>query len=304
MRGALEFAKLFKDKGFRVLVGAPTQLKLAERTKGMLKLEAKIPFDEDEIKWREHHSNSSQTVAESRLFRGGAKKSAIAEALEFVSCLPGNVGLLQFDSGDPFSFAARECFLEMDLVDSLKFPMVRKLAKFFQVLRKIESYFMTQMDFAFESPYPTLTLTQVCSTETHLTFQCVVESIHPLGHRAKPGHDYALKAFEEIRNELKALSGSVDLLRNVQPSGPLQDEEFKEKSMQALRAVGLPAVIGAHSQCGESSILEALGFRCLSFGPGRSYNPYLGLDEVESMESHDFQKAVEFYQEMMRRFCL
>jgi succinyl-diaminopimelate desuccinylase len=303
MRGALEFAKLFKDGGHLVVVGAPTQLKMAQRTKGLMKLEAKIPFEEDERKWREEHSMARQTVAESRLFRGETKKTAIAEALEFISHLPGNVGLLQLESGDPASFEAGECFLELDLVDSLKFSMIRKLHRLFQVLQKIESYLMTQVDTEFEPPYPTLTLTRVLCTETHLTLQCVMESIHPLHRSASKESDYALKAFDEICQVLATVSGSVDLLRNFQPTRPLADEKLKEDMRGVLRSVGLTDKIGTHSQCIESSVLDNFGFRCLSFGPGKSYNPYLSLSEVESIETRDFLKAVEFYKEIIRRFC-
>lgn len=304
MQGALRLIRKNKIAAKMALIGEPSDLKLINAAKGFASVEVRIPFDPEEIAYRQEHNLKESTSTQSKLFIGKPAhsstphlgESAIAKMLTYLEQLPDSVTLMEIDGGVNYNSVPSHALLEIDIVSNSTKPVVVKLVKIFEAAKALEKEFMNHLDKDFFPAEPTLNIGLIRTYEDHVLVagSCRVPPV------------ITNEIYEGWMDQLRQVCDSIGCqFRVTDYKKPFRTNEgsmLVKGCRDELRAMGLADNLATQPSTNESSIFSRTGIECLCFGPGkREGNVHTPFEHVLVDDLH---KAVEFYKRVIERFCL
>lgn len=304
MVGALKLIRKNKISTKMALIGEPSDLQLITSGKGIATVEIRVPFSQDEKKYREEHNLRESTSTQSRIFNGKAAhssaphlgESAIKKMFEYLLQLPEGLTVMEMEGGVNFNTVPANAFLEMDLVGNYKNSMAKKLNSIYRALRDLEDHFLQYQDKDFHPSHPTLNIGVVRTFEDHVFISGTCR-IPPL-----ITNEIYEKWMKDLAQACQHIEADFRVTDYKRPYRTDPHSIFAKGCLQELRETGLPAKLVTQPSTNEASLFSRIGIECLSFGPGkREGNIHTPKEHVAVK---DLELATDFYRRVITRFCL
>lgn len=307
MIGAMKLIR--KNKVFPkfVLVGEPTDLKVAIAGNGLAEVEFFIPFSEEEKDYRIQHNLRESTATQSRIFSGKAAhsstphlgESAILKMLDYLQQLPEGIIVMEIDGGVSFNSVPSHGFLEIEPIAGVADPMSTKIITVFKALKSVESKFSQFVDEDFSPPNPTLNIGIMRTYEDHV-YMCGSCRIPP--SVSNENYESWMKLIKEKCDAVGAQFRIADYKRPYRIDA---NAALVQGCIEELEAMGVGkgnSLLTTHASTNESSLWSRLNIQSLSFGPGvREGNIHTPQEHVKL---EDLKQVTTFYENIIRRFCL
>ncbi len=304
MQGALKLIRKNKVAAKMALIGEPSDLQLVNAAKGFATVEIRIPFSEEEIRYRDEHNLRESTSTQSKLFRGKAAhssmphlgESAITKMLEYLTMLPDTVNIMEVDGGINFNTVPSNAFLEIDMISTVKTPIATKLANIYRGLKELEKEFLKYEDKEFFPSTPTLNIGLIRTNENdvQISGSCRLPPIIT--------HEIYEKWMEQLRGLCEQNGGVFSVNDYKKPFRTEVNSILVKGCLDELRALGLKSEPTTQPSTNEASIFSRIGVECACFGPGKREGNVHTPQEHVAIE--DLHKATEFYKKVIERFCL
>lgn len=304
MQGALKLIRKNKISAKMALVGEPSDLQVINAGKGYVSVEIRIPFSEEEIRYRQEHNLNESTTTQSKMFNGVAShssapqlgESALVKLFEYLLLLPETVNIMEVDGGINLNTVPSHAFLELDMGVMIKNPIIKKLSTVYRAIKKLELDFLNYTDMRFNPSTPTLNMGVIRTTESEIQLFGTCRIPPVITH-------------EIYENWMKGLH---DVCESQQSSFKVNDYKkafhVNENSilvkgcLDELREMGLSDQVIAQASTNEASIFSRIGIECVCFGAGkREANLHTPNENVAIA---DLEKSIEFYKRVIERFCL
>lgn len=304
MQGALRMIRKDKIKAKRAFIGAPTDSRIIVSSKGMAQVRVVFPFSEDEMKFKMDHNLRESTSSQNRIFHGKSAHSsnpalgdsAIKKMLDYLMMLPESVSVLEIDGGVNFNTVPANAFLDIDPGFGFKDPIIKKISKVYREINKLESEFLLYEDTGYSPPHPTWNIGIIRTYDDHVVLEgtCRFPSSVPQ------------EVYESWMNRLSHVCISAGCSFKVvdykRPFSVPFESEFLKESLRIANQIGISSEVKKLSSTNEASLFSRVGVECLCFGPGHSENNIHTPGEHVRIES--LEKAIQFYTEAIKRFCL
>lgn len=304
MQGALRLIRKNKIAAKMALIGEPSDLKLINAAKGFASVEVRIPFESDEVEYRQEHNLKESTSTQSKLFIGKAAhsstphlgESAITKMLQYLQQLPDSVTLMEIDGGVNYNSVPSHALLEIDVVSNTTKPIVTKLVNIFEAVKVLEKEFLKHLDKDFFPSEPTLNIGLIRTYQDHvlLAGSCRVPPV--ITNEIYEGW------MEKLRQVCEANGSQFRVTDYKKPYRTNETSMLVKGCRDELRSMGLADGLATQPSTNEASIFSRTGIECLCFGPGKREGNVHTPSEHVAVE--DLKKAVEFYKRVIERFCL
>ena len=304
MVGALRLIRKNKLKAKRALIGEPSGGHLIIAGKGIATVEIRVPFEKDELEYRKQHDLSASAATESRLFNGKAAhsstphlgESAITKLFEYLNQLPTDITIMDIGGGVNFNTVPARAFLEVDPVSGHRMPMAQKLSQIYRAICELEDEFVQHADPRFQPAQPTLNIGLLRNFE---------DRVDIFGNcRMNPdvGQDLYERWMQDLAKACAKVGAELRVTDYKKPFITQSESDFARGCLQELKSLSPEASLVTQSSTSEASLFSRLGIECLGYGPGkREGNIHTPQEHVELSELHT---SIEFYQKVLRRFCL
>ncbi len=304
MSGALKLVRTNKVSARMALVGEPSNLQLMTAGKGMAQVEIRVPYCEDEVKYRLEHNLRESTATQSRVFHGKSAhsstpqlgESAIKKMLDYLLQLPENLVVMEIDGGANFNTVPSHAFFEIDPVSAVRDPIAGKLAKVYRATLDLEKQFQNFHDKDFFPSHPTLNIGLVRTYEDHvlLSGSCRLPPV------------VTNDVYQDWMQQLKSVCASVGADFRIadykRPYRTSPESMLVRGCLAEVKQLGLNPELITQSSVNESSLWTRVGIDCVSFGAG------LRDGNIHTPNEHvfidDLKKAIDFYRRIIERFCL
>lgn len=303
MAGTLKLIRKNKISAKMALIGEPTNLRLMNAAKGFATVEIRIPFSEDEIRYRQDHNLRESTSTQSRIFNGRSAhsstphlgESAIVKMLDYLLMLPESVILMEIDGGTNFNTVPSHAMLELDLTP-IRSSIVPKITHVYQVIRKLEKEFTEHEDREFTPATPTLNIGMIRTHDDHILLggSCRIPPIIT--------HDIYERWMLFLKNECEKINASFRVTDYKKPHRTDTQSILVRGCRDELRKMDLDENCVAQSSTNEASLFSRTGMDCVCFGPGQREGNIHTPNEHVSIT--DLERATLFYEKMIERFCL
>ncbi|MBX2987968.1 MAG: M20/M25/M40 family metallo-hydrolase [Bdellovibrionaceae bacterium] len=303
MTGALKLIRKNKISAKMALIGEPTDLRLVSAAKGFANVEIRLPFSEEENRYRREHDLRESTSTQSRIFRGKAVHSsvphlgdsAIVKMLDSLTQLPDGVVVMEIDGGLSTTTVPAHAFLEIE-VANVRDPIAPKIRRIHEAVRELEREFQAYKDPDFLPDTPTLNIGLIRTEEEHVQFSGSCR-LPPLITQ-----ETYEKWMENLRRVCADLGGYFRVTDYKKPFRTPAQSILVKGCLDELRALGLPDRVTTQASTNEASLFSRTGVDCACFGPGSRENNIHTPDEHVRLE--DLHRATEFYRRVIERFCL
>lgn len=304
MVGTLKLIRKNKVSASMALVGEPSDLQLITSGKGMAVVEIRIPFSDEERRYRYEHNLRESTSTQSRIFNGKSVhsstphlgESAIKKMFDYLMQLPENIVIMEVDGGVNFNTVPANAFLELDPVSGFADPMSKKLVAIYNLIRELETTFLSYQDRDFVPSHPTLNIGLVRTFEDHV-FISGSSRIPPV-----VTNEIYEQWMADFKRKCAAVGADFKVTDYKRPYRTSESSPFIQGCQEELREMGLSPKLATQSSSNEATLLSRVGIECISFGPGqREGNIHTPKEHVAI---DDLKKAVEFYRRVIERFCL
>lgn len=304
MQGALRLIRKNKVNAKLGLIGEPSDLKLISAAKGFAAVEIRIPFTEEEVRYRQEHNLKESTSTQSKLFTGKAAhssmphlgESAVLKMLEYLEQMPDSVTLMEIDGGVNYNSVPGHALLEIDVVSSTSKPIIKKIMTISRQIKNLEKEFKKFLDSDFFPPHPTLNIGLVRTYQDHILIAGTCR-IPPM--ISNETYEAWMSHLHSVCNENGSHFRVTDYKK---PFRTKETSDFVVACQAELKALGLDDKPQTQPSTNEASIFSRTGIECLCFGPGkREGNVHTPTEHVVIEDLH---KAVEFYKRAIERFCL
>ncbi|MCB0421698.1 MAG: M20 family metallopeptidase [Bdellovibrionales bacterium] len=303
MAGAI---KLIRRKMFHAdmaCIGEPTGLSVADGGSGFAKLEISIPFSEEEKKYHREHDLMESSSTQSKMFRGTTMEkgslanNAIIKLLEYLEKLPSGIAIMDIDGGVAHNVQPQSAFIEIDMVDTFKDGVIKKLLLIRDEILKLTEEFKKHPDENFVTPYSTVNLGRIFKQNNHIHLLGSCRLLPSVSSATYEGWLESLgEACRHVGANFRILDYKRPFLTNkeagiLKTSLVVQKELFqKNQSTKVVRGT-------------EASVFERTGqIDCIVFGAGQIPEDYSAADE--SISIADLEKSIEFYMRLIERVCL
>lgn len=304
MAGAMKLLRRKAIHAKKALIGEPTEMHIVHAGPGMAVVEISIPFSAEERKYRTSHDQTESASSQSKIFSGKAAHSsnpqmgtnAIVKMLEYLAQLPEGIAVMDLDGGVSYNTVPSSAILEIDLVGAFKDPIVPKLTRVMEALKKLEQQFLEIVDEGFEPPHPTMNVGMI------RTFD---DQVRLLGSCRLPPK-VTDPIYEKWMAELEEACGSVGAkfrIRDYKRSFLTPTEgDLVESCRKILKQMGREFTPKKTVVSTEASVFSHLGIECVVIGPGvgvgNSHAPN------ESITLTELNVAVDFYKQFIEMECL
>ena len=304
MTGALKLIRKNKISAKRALIGEPSDLRLITAGKGFAHVEIHIPFEGDERKFRLEHNLFEGISTQSKVFHGKAVHSsvphlgdsAVKKMFDYLLQLPEDLVIMEIDGGVNFNTVPSQAFLEVDPVSGFGLPMAKKLGAVYRAVLELEEIFGQYKDPLFTPESPTLNIGLVRSSEEYVS----------LSGTCRMSPIISIDVYESWMGRLDKVCRAHGATFRVQDyKKPYQIDsktEFVRIAQQELASLGLASELETQPSTNEASLFSRVGIECISFGPGLRENNI--HTPTENVRIEDLKKAIDFYKNMIGRFCL
>ncbi|XGC80972.1 M20 family metallopeptidase [Bdellovibrio bacteriovorus] len=304
MTGALKLIRKNKVAAKMALIGEPSDLQLINAAKGFASVEIRVPFSDEEMRYRQDHNLRESTTTQSKLFRGKAAhssvphlgESAIVKLFEYLMMLPDTVNIMEMDGGINFNTVPSHAFLEIDMVSMVPDPIAKKVANIYRAVKALEQDFLNFEDKDFYPTTPTLNIGLVRTNENDIQISGTCRLPPIITHEVYEGW------MEGLRRVCEA-NGATFIINNYKKPFRTELNSILVKGcLDELRAMGLSDRPITQASTNEASIFSRIGVDCVCFGPGkREGNVHTPQEHVALA---DLEKAIQFYKKVIERFCL
>lgn len=145
MKGAQRWLKRHPLNVKLACIGEPTDLKPVTHINGYARVDILIPFNQDELAFRQAHQLSDSSSSSSRLFKGRAQSgidfensmSLLREVFAYFDQLPDSTALIELDGGTQFNAQPSQVLTEIDLAPHLETAMIKKVSGLYQSFAKL-----------------------------------------------------------------------------------------------------------------------------------------------------------------------
>lgn len=303
MTGALRLIRKNQVKAKLALIGEPSDLQVLVAGKGSARIEIRINYESDEKIFREEHNLRESTSTMSKSFHGKPAhssmphlgESAIAKLFTYLKSLPEDLVIMEIEGGVSFNSIPATAFLEIDPFSGFSLPMSKKIRHILKGMEKLEVKFAQINDPDFNPPTPTLSIGAIRTTESFVDMEGIVGIPAKISNET---YESWIKEFGELCQQVGADFRVNDYKR---PYRTPPKSEFIQISQETLTKMSRAQGLGTHSSTNEASLFSRVGIECISFGPGiREGNIHTPEEHVKV---EDLKLAIEFYRQMMERFC-
>jgi succinyl-diaminopimelate desuccinylase len=303
MRGALRLVRHKKLQARWVLVGEPTELRVANASLGFAAVEVRVSFSAQEMELRRRHWEQELSSSQSKLFRGKAAhashpklgENAIVAMLDHLAQLPEGILVLEVDGGSSVNVVPESAHLEIDVAGELSQGLTSRLRQIMRGLRDVEQDFFNYRAEGFEPNVPTMNIGLVRTREDHVL----------LGGSCRWPPSVTEDAFSgwiaALRGVCEAVGAQFKVTEHRRPFRAPADHDFVAQCRSELASQGGAAEPVNLSTCTEASILGRTGLDCVIFGPGQGVGNSHKPNEWISIK--DLQRATDFYRGMIERMC-
>jgi acetylornithine deacetylase/succinyl-diaminopimelate desuccinylase-like protein len=299
MSGALKLVRKNKFTAKMALISEPSNLRLITAGNGIATVEIRVPFTEQERKYREEHNLRESTSTQSRIFGGKAAHSStphlgdssIKKMFEYLMQMPQDLIVMEMDGGVNFNTVPANAFLEVDSYNGLKDSIGKKLVSIYRSIKDLETQFL-----AYQHNPPTLNIGVVRTFEDHIFISGSC--------RVPPnlGTDVYELWMQKLKISCEITGGQFRISDYKRPYSTDESSPFVKACLSEMKEMGLSVDTHSQSSTNEASIWSRIGIQCVSFGPGeREGNIHTPREQVNI---DDLKKAIEFYQRVIERFCL
>lgn len=304
MLGAMKLIRKNMISCRTAFVGEPSDLKLIVAAKGFAGVEIRVPFSDDELKYRQEHNLRESTSTQSKIFNGKSAHSsnpqlgdsAIKKMLDYLLQLPEGLVVMEIDGGVNYNTVPSHAFLELDLVSGHHDSMAAKICTIYREIKNLEHEFLQYQDHDFNPQQPTLNIGIIRTMEDHV-FIAGTCRLPPI---------ITNEIYESWIKRLNQLCSSVgSQFRVTDYKRPFRTEKnsiLARVASAELERMGIFTGFGTQASTNEASLFSRTGIECICFGPGaREGNIHT---PKENVLISDLEKATAFYKKMIERFCL
>lgn len=304
MQGALKLIRKNKISAKMALIGEPSNLQLINSAKGFASVEIRIPFSDEEIRYRQEHNLRESTSTQSKLFHGKAAhsstphlgESAIAKMMESLMMLPDSVNIMEIDGGNNFNTVPSNAFLEIDMVSINRNPISKKIGNIYRAIKILEIEFLDYKDNDFYPATPTLNIGLIRTNEDDIQISgtCRIPPIIT--------NDIYEGWMDRLRQVCEENEANFRVIDYKKPFRTKPNSILVKGCLDELRAMGMSDQPISQSSTNEASIFSRIGIDCVCFGPGkREGNVHTPQEHVALA---DLEAATQFYKKVIERFCL
>lgn len=176
MQGALKLIRKNKINAKYALIGEPSNLQIIHAAKGFATVEIRIPFSEEEKKYKLVKNESEQTSTQSKIFSGKSTHSstphlgdnAINKMLDYLQKLPENLVIIDIDGGTRFNTVPNQAFVEFEIASHEQNLALKKINQIYNVLKQVELEMQQVTDQEFQPHHSTLSIGIVRTTEDYI----------------------------------------------------------------------------------------------------------------------------------------
>jgi acetylornithine deacetylase/succinyl-diaminopimelate desuccinylase-like protein len=304
MTGALKLIRKNKVSTEHAFIGEPSDLHLVTSGKGMAAVEVRVPYDEDEKRYRIEHNLKESTSTQSRIFSGKSAhsstphkgESAIKKMLQYLLQMPEDITVMEIDGGVNYNTVPANAFLELDLVGGYKSPMAKKIAAIYKAVSDLEDEFLQYQDEEFDPPYPTLNVGIIRTFSDHV-FLSGTCRLPPL-----VTHEVYEKWMAMLGKVCQSVRADFRITDYKRPFRTEKRTPFIDGCLEELRHLHLSEKIVTQPSTNEASLFVRVGIECVCFGAGKREGNIHTPHEHVLLE--DLKKSTEFYRRVIQRFCL
>lgn len=304
MQGILKLIRKNKFKSRYAVIGEPTDLKIVTAAKGIASVEIRIPLTPEEIEFRSQHNLSESTSTQSKMFHGRSAHSsmpqmgdsAIIKMLDYLLQIPESTFIMDIEGGVNFNSVPSHAFLEVDLGAPVKGSLTKRLCGIYKGLKTLMNEFVNHSEGGFFPSHTTLIIGLIRATPDHVLIQ---------GNCRMPPR-ITQEIYETWMHQLKSICSENQAELSVpdykRPFRTNEDSPIVDCARDVSSSLGFDVGLHTQASTNESSLLSRVGIDCICFGPGvREGNIHTPSEHVALA---DLEKAVLFYEAMMRRMCL
>lgn len=287
------------------VIGEPSNLQVLSAGKGMARVQIRVPFEADEIRFRDEHNMRESTSTMSKTFQGRSAPSssphlgdsAIQKMFQYLEQLPEHISIMEVDGGVEASSVAANAFLEIDpggMVGVAR-PMAKKLNRIAALIEDLQSEFLQYSDEDFSPAHPTLNIGRVRTFEGYVDIEGDVRIPAIVSNETyESWMEKATKTCHNVGAEFQ-----VNYYKRPYRTSP--ESPLVKGALAELSVMNRSSLTGTHSSTNEASLFSRVGIDCISFGPGlRDGNIHT---PNENVKVEDLKAATEFYFRLMERFC-
>lgn len=304
MTGALKLIRKNKVRAKQALIGEPSNLQILTAGSGFAHVEIYLPFEPDELAYREEHNLRENASTISKTFAGRPAhaasphegESAIVKLFHYLGHLPESIAVMEIEGGVNANTVPAQAFLEIDPCSGFRLPMANKLNQIFRSMRKLESEFLFHRDLDFSPPHPTLNMGLIRTVDSGVNMWGTV--------RIPPGitNDTYEKWMHQFKSEGLRIGAQFRVSDYKRPYRTDVQSPFCRQVKSLAQDLGLSSETGTHSSTNEASLFHRTGVECVSFGPGRREGNIHTPNEHVTIK--DLEQATRFYLEVMARMCV
>lgn len=304
MTGALRQIRKNKVSGKLAVIGEPSNLQVLVAGKGSARVEIRIPYETDENVFREEHNLRESTSTMSKSFHGKSAhssmphlgESAVKKLFDYLKSLPEDLVIMEVEGGVNFNTIPSTAFLEIDPFSGFKMPMSKKLRHIVRAIEKLEMKFSQFKDADFNPSTPTFCVGSIRTRESSVDIEGIVGITPKISNET---YEAWIKEFGELCQQVGADFRVNDYKRPYRTDAK---SNLVRSSQDILTKMGRSSEVGTHSSTNEASLFSRVGIECISFGPGAREGNIHTPEEHVKLE--DLKAAVEFYRQLMERFCV
>lgn len=304
MMGSLRLIRKNMVSARYALVGEASDLKILTAGNGFAQVEIHIPFEEDEVAYRNSHDLRESSSTISKTFAGKSAhsaapelgESAIVKMFKYLSQLPSDLAVMNVDGGVNTNTVPAQAFLEIDTQSGFRQSMAMKLNHIFAAVRRLENEFLLHRDLDFSPPYPTLNLGSIRTHEYGVEISGTVR-IPP-----NVSNEIYEQWMRKFMLDCQTVAAQFRVSNYKRPYRTDPQGNLVRLAKSVARELNLSSDTGTHSSTNEASLYQRIGVECLSFGPGvREGNIHTPSEHVKIS---DLKGATDFYTAFMARMCL
>lgn len=303
MAGAVKLLRKKKVNARLALVGAPTNLQVSTSGYGTAVVEIQIPFSEEEREYRLAHDTLESGSTQSKIFLGKASEganvtlaeNAIVKMLDYLAQLPMGLAIMDLEGGVSHDQVPDSAVLEVDVVGSLKDPIVPRLGQIVQGLRHMEEKLsrFSVSDDGTTTPTVNLGMIHTYADYIRLTGSC----------RLPPGvidKDYAAWV-EEMRQICNRVGARFSLADYKGAFVQKNDSQMVRQCTSIIERAGASPAHLQFSTSTEANVFHRFGIECILFGPGVSTGNVHGPNE--QVHIADLERAINLYEKLIVELC-
>ncbi len=304
MQGALKLIRKNKINAKYALIGETSDLKLVQASKGFAVVEIRIPIELAEQKYKVARSSIESTSTQTKLFSGQSAHSstphlgdnAIKKMLDYLQKMPENMVLIEADGGTRLNMIPNQAMVEIDLAAHIKHTTLQKLNQIYKALQKLEYEMLEIEDKDFEPRHSTLSIGIIRTSDDSLL----------LGGTCRILPNVTQEQYEKwmatIQSACESCGAQFRITDYKKPFRTSENSILIKTAQNILEKMNLDSKCRSLASTNEASLFTRIDIDCVCIGAGvREGNIHTAEEHVKI---EDLEKATEFYQQMVERFCI